>query len=123
MDVYDEVDRRETDAGKVKLPSKSCVVSLWSHHWSHYQSIIRSLVGYTESQHTGDGDNCGAFPSREPRVFINTKPGEWALQNSHSHTHLWCATASDATLFLLFRDDRSSQDLTHMNLQLSWLTY
>lgn len=30
MDVYDEVDRRETDAGRVRLPSKSCVVSLSS---------------------------------------------------------------------------------------------
>ncbi len=28
MDVYDEVDRRETDAGKAELASKSCVVSL-----------------------------------------------------------------------------------------------
>lgn len=26
MDVYDEVDRRETDAGKVKLSSKICVI-------------------------------------------------------------------------------------------------
>lgn len=29
MDVYDEVDRRETDAGKEKLQIESCVISRW----------------------------------------------------------------------------------------------
>lgn len=88
MDVYDEVDRRETDAGRVKLSSDICVLSLenlhWccsyvhlstEHHWSHSYNITCSVVGNTESQHPGDGDNCGAFPSRESWVFINTKPG------------------------------------------------
>lgn len=78
MDVYDEVDRRETDAGRVKLSSDICVLSLenlhWccsyvhlstEHHWSHSYNITCSVVGNTESQHPGDGDDCGAFPSRE----------------------------------------------------------
>lgn len=72
MDVYDEVDRRETDAGRVEwfllAISLSIAVGLSS-------AVICSVVGDTEPQHPGDGDHRGAFPSCEPRVFVHTQPG------------------------------------------------
>lgn len=103
MDVYDEVDRRETDAGEVKLSSKICVALhpektfaaaslltlIRQNLWSHSHPIICSVAGYSEPQHPGDGDDCGAFPSCESRVFINAKPGKSALQNSHANTLLF----------------------------------
>lgn len=96
MDVYDEVDRRETDAGNEKWQIESCVVSRWYFKTStgvaavlasqqdtiDLLSIICSVAGYTESQHPGDGDDCGALPSCESRVFVNKKPGKLALKTS-----------------------------------------
>lgn len=29
-----------------------------------------SVAGYSEPQHSGDRHNCGAFPARQPRIFI-----------------------------------------------------
>lgn len=40
--------------------------------------IVCSMVSYTEPQHPSDGDDCGAFPACESRVFINSKPGKLA---------------------------------------------
>lgn len=103
MDVYDEVDRRETDAGREKWQIESCVVSRWYFKTStgvaavlasqqdtiDLLSIICSVAGYTESQHPGDGDDCGALPSCESRVFINKKPGKSALKNPNALHLLW----------------------------------
>lgn len=87
---------------QVKLASKICVVSLENlhcsgsycqlstrHQWPHPYNLICSVVGNTESQHPGDRNNCGAFPSCESRVFINTKPGMSALQKPPSQTLCW----------------------------------
>lgn len=106
---------------QVKIANKIDVVSLenlhWCcsyaqlstrHQWPHPYNLICSVVGNTESQHPGDRNNCGAFPSCESRVFINTKPGMPALQNSHSNAILfptarllWCSIVADMTLFYL----------------------
>ncbi|MEQ2264322.1 glycerophosphoinositol permease [Xenotaenia resolanae] len=75
MDVYDEVDRRETDAG---LLSERCSYT----HLCHLYLIVCSVVGHTESQHLGDRDYSGPLPSCKSRVFINKKPGKSALQRS-----------------------------------------
>lgn len=89
MDVYDEVDRRETDAGKgfcIVLYCVNSFVVLCTPMLEKYQrSCSCSVVSYTESQHPGDRDNCGAFPACESRIFINTKPGKLDLQNPHTN--------------------------------------
>lgn len=76
MDVYDEVDRRETDAGWVwrRLPVKRCQALF---HLRHAQSgiVFCSVAGDSEPQHAGDGDDGGAFPSCQSWVFIDTEPG------------------------------------------------
>lgn len=50
MDVYDEVDRRETDAGRVKLSSKSCIVSLPSKPDTIDLTLILSCVVWLATQ-------------------------------------------------------------------------
>lgn len=70
MDVYDEVDRRETDAGRVKVSSEFGVLQLELTSRPDaigliLCNIICSVAGNTESQHPGDGDDCGAFPPCE----------------------------------------------------------
>lgn len=79
MDVYDEVDRRETDAGRVK---RFLLRYLTSHAVGLISAVICSVVGDAEPQHLGDGDDRGAFPSCEPRVFIHTQPG---MSPPHNH--------------------------------------
>lgn len=79
MDVYDEVDRRETDAGRVER--FFLAISL-QHALGLISAVICSVVGDTEPQHPGDGDDCGAFPSCEPRIFVHTQPG---TSPPHSH--------------------------------------
>lgn len=88
MDVYDEVDRRETDAGWVKMPRVISLENLrqcfgYSIPMSSSSDNTCSVVGNAESQHAGDGDNSGAFPSCESRVFINTEPGTLALEDTN----------------------------------------
>lgn len=78
MDVYDEVDRRETDAGKVKR-----ICSL-QHSLVSFLLFFYSVVGNTKPQHPSDGDDSGAFPSREPRVFVHAQPGTSAPHNCPS---------------------------------------
>lgn len=78
MDVYDEVDRRETDAGRDNsLLLNICLTS--ARLVLIFSCFFYSVVGNTEPQHPGDRDDRGAFPSRQPRVFIHTQPGTSAL--------------------------------------------
>lgn len=131
MDVYDEVDRRETDAGWVKMFR---VISLENLQQCCAYNILMtpssnntcSVVGNAESQHAGDGDDGGAFPSCESRVFINTEPGTLALEDTNFATLLSSVTLLTILkwLFVLSsRADRSWQGLTHTSLRLWWSTY
>ncbi len=99
-----------------------CVDEDYPQYLAHCHFVICSVVGYTESQHLGDRNDCGAFPSCESRVFINTKPGKNPHLKALHYPVVYIYFDTDVTLFL-FRGDRSLQDLTHMNLQLSLLTY
>lgn len=117
MDVYDEVDRRETDAGRVtrfRLP----VCSL-QHAAGLTFAVICSVVGNTEPQHPSDRDDRGTFPSCEPDVFLHTQPG-----TSPFHTALNVSPHSAVRPQLTpsrvfsFRDGKNWRDLTHTNLRL-----
>lgn len=76
--------------------------------------VVCSVVGHTESQQAGDGDDPGSIPSCESRVFLDKKPGKSAVQESPQT--LFPHSAHWLLLFVLFRDDRSLRDLTHMSL-------
>lgn len=88
MDVYDEVDRRETDAGKVDsnkrlrlfCSAQQMPFSVFEHYWCCF-NVVCSVVGHTESQHLGNRNSCGPFSSCESRVFINKKPGNISFEH------------------------------------------
>lgn len=72
MDVYDEVDRRETDAGKFRgiflllLMTHLTLFFFCNSYCFHF-----SVASYTKSQHSCVRDNCGAFSSCKSRIFLN----------------------------------------------------
>ena len=87
MDVYDEVDRRETDAGesslyifypplpylrRVHLPL--CVIS--DLPTSRVAASPLSVAGHPEPQHPGVRRHRGALPPRQPRVLLHPEPGK-----------------------------------------------
>lgn len=80
--------------------------------WSHFCCFF-SVVGNAKPQHPGDGDDRGAFPPREPRVFIHAQPGTSAL-----HNHNRRLAAADAVSVSFFRDGRNWRDSTRTNSQL-----
>lgn len=66
-DVYDEVDRRETDAS-------------WSYCYKLFSCrvfthVCCSLVGHSESQQVGFRPSHHAIPTCQPSIVSNTQPG------------------------------------------------
>lgn len=99
MDVYDEVDRRETDAGEMIINTMERTDSGNVHSTSaNFRCIWCSLAGHSEPQHLGNGDNSCAFPSCKPRVLINSKPGKFSTESWYAFTKVFLTGNKDIAL-------------------------
>lgn len=89
MDVYDEVDRRETDAGGTLTSVCSIPLLIWII--SLCGTLLPSVVGHAEPQHAGDGHHSCALSACQSGVLVHQKPGKSRHQESHCTTSgsLW----------------------------------
>lgn len=94
MDVYDEVDRRETDAGEIS--SNNVGMAFFFKFYISHMFFLNcfSVVGHSEPQHTGDRHNGCAFPACQPRILVHQKPGKFLpvcyLWSVRHYSHVSC---------------------------------
>lgn len=82
MDVYDEVDRRETDAGEttyyISIYNAVCNVILFmpAFYCFIFMLCFFSVVGHSEPQYTCNRHHSCAFSACQSRVLLYQKPGK-----------------------------------------------